>query len=384
MNKRMKQLAALLAVVVLVFESMNVSAFAAGEMANVTVEKSEKYVAVIFSEDASGKMTFVPVGETVQIPVGTELFVGVWPTGSTYATDWECIVKNSQTGTTNVVGPSFTLAAGNTTITLKVNKEQNSDTSDGSDDYSVYYEELNDWTQAGIKPSAQFMLFDRKAGEVINGATWSLPTLAPDEDFYHNAKFTLSPAGILTATESLPAGEYPVKVDWEYNGASGSLDVWIATASRMYYSVVLMTTTFDGYTFYTGYDAGDTNWFSPDTPVSEAIAKDKPFEKLNKLYAMYGGYTLKEEYYDSDGNRIDLSDRIDEVFSACLFFEKNGVKYVANGKAPVDPAPAAPAAPAEQVTTKAPRTGDNTPLALYLCLMVAGIVGIMVIRKRRA
>ena len=125
-----------------------------------------------------------------------------------------------------------------------------------------------------------------------------------------------------------------------------------------------------------------------DTTVAEALAKDKPMESLRKQFAMYGGYTLKEEYYDFVGNKVSpTSNRlVDDVGTLFVFFEKNGETYLVTGKnsgstAPVVPAPAAPA---EQVTTKAPKTGDSTPLALYLCLMVAGVVGIMVIRKRRA
>lgn len=189
-------------------------------MVKVTIENVRGGYLIAYSGDLwninDGKrqpLTFVPIGETVEIPAGTKLTLQGVPVGDSQCDE----ILVSENGETPVSIDTYERAyevQADETVFTGVFSEWIPDEGEGEyPDYRVRTSPDRFETGKIETQLKAFLLTEEESeGREVDVTDWKL-----SEDNYYD-QFTLTPEGILESTEELEAGHYSLAVEFVHDG----------------------------------------------------------------------------------------------------------------------------------------------------------------------
>lgn len=293
---------------------------AVSETAHVTVENVPGAVTEIYSisenEDGTTTQTYVPIGEEVNIPAGTELQLRGFSINARlegFEIDNEGTVESCDSY------EKYTVKEGTTVITPVVKDRQSS----AQEEEEWTYLEADPYQVATEKP----VKYERQVVRIVEDGSGNFREISvvnariPEKGAGDADLFTITADGKLTSKEALPAGWYYIELCTEYQGEEKweSVQVNIGSSVTFY--------------MYTGHGAGVRKTFYTDYLDEVFVYTGTPFGEAEEMLmtkpAMFGGYEFAGWFEENQtASAIDEGRPLDEEnLIAYARFQKDGNLY---------------------------------------------------------
>ena len=304
------------------------------KMVDVTLENVKGGYGIVYNTyydgGESGQLTYLPIGEKVKVPAGTELFMTAEAIGDASPNGFD-ITSNGETETLDFeysYGHNM-IIEDNTVITPKFIKYESDVTDDGQ-----YLVKKISPSRHFDEPTATTHTFTFTDGK---GNPVEIDDLRLSEDVnlhYHNDLFTLE-NGVLKSKDILDYGSYRIAVNytdpfrektvqWSFNITIGSL---------VEYDMYLGKLSDAGYDEWdiAGDYLGDSGMYPSKTTfktmTDDAYAMYYGIPMANLKFGFYGNYTFSGWYEDAKTKLEDNTEITGLIGAYAMFKDAEGKLY---------------------------------------------------------
>lgn len=288
------------------------------ELADVLIENVPGGYVVAYQdidvENEDGRFSgeirkYVPIGETVKVPVGTRLRMYTSTLGTGVILDGVTI-KNGESVTESDYIPSFyEVQEGENTITPSFTKRENGDTEEIVDRWL----DVDPWTVPAEEPimyeGQLSWVVEDASGEFTNVPVTDVKLIQNEWD--DSNFFELTSDGKLTSKEPLDIGFYSFEVDTE--------------DGREYIDIVIGTEVNFG--INAGHIKGTNHTirtWCDSAVIRTGVSLSEVLDKIYTTPAMFGGYEFDGWYIGN--KKVSANDRITEGYLTA-WFKKDGKFY---------------------------------------------------------
>lgn len=315
------------------------------ETVKVLLKSAEGGHVSAYSEDSSGVRTYVPIGEMVSIPVGTELHFDIDRFGF-YRFEEISVKMGDSTVSLGNEWDSFITITEQATIT-PVFESRNVDPDPDPDpvEYYVYSTIDKYWFFEGDSIEDQLYVEDGDGNRV--SATNFKFDESPDADFYPSKEmveeyFSLTPDGKISSKKPLIEEDFDFSVQCDINGKTYTIEderEGYYSGYVYYESGIIVRFYYDWYKPRKDSNSVRSNW--SDSERLNAPAKFGTFSGAYNMMKMYGGYSFDGWYdYKMMNNKVGDDVLIDAPRPVLARFKKSdGSFYDPSGNGPVTPTP---------------------------------------------
>ena len=280
-------------------------------MVDVTLENVVGGYGIVFSStfgDGIDRQTYLPIGETIKIQEGTNIFLESRELEGAVSNGF--VIKEDGVSNKYLEGENYNITAQKTVITPLF--EEEGDKTAGR----PYADTENNLYGKPAKTSNKLVAILRGSETKVNVSDWAFPEI--NYGYYDNDLFELSSDGVLTSKEELDYGIYRVLVEFVYEDKTFTNLISIGVGSFVNYQIWLGRVEGDS-SKYAYNDVGTSAFLPAGTSFKEFCeADDTWYPELG----FFGDKYVFADWYTDAGNRklVDNS-KISGVVSAAAVFK---------------------------------------------------------------